>query len=297
MSSPIWAEVAVEIAPAAEEAISHRLVELGAAGVQIEALPPDRVRLIAHFPKDPALPERLAALEAALAALPRWGLPAVPARTAVRDVEPADWAEAWKAHYRPLRVGPFGIVPSWERRSVAGARYVIELDPGMAFGTGLHPTTQLCLEAIGCSVRAGDAVWDVGTGSGICAIAAARLGAEVWAVDIDPVAVNTARRNVAGNGVDDRVRVLSGTIVELCAAARAASAKWRPRIIVMNILPDVICEAAPVVREILSDGGVFFTSGITLEREGEVRAALRAARFAVRRARRRQGWTLIEAHA
>lgn len=290
-----WAEVAVDIAAEAEEAVANRLIEIGAPGIVSESRGGGGRRVLAYYPDDARLADRLVRIRAALGSLAAWGLPPTPAAIAVRRLSSTDWANAWKAHYHPLAIGPFWIVPSWEKRPPEGGRYVIELDPGMAFGTGYHPTTALCLEALAKQVQPGDRVWDVGTGSGILAIAAAKLGAVVWATDVDPVAVAIARANVQANGGAAQVQVLEGSLDAL-EARQAAEAAPTPQIVVMNILAEIVSELAPQAARTLAAGGLLIASGIACEKETAVQAALQATGFGQLEApRRRDGWTLLEA--
>lgn len=203
------------------------------------------------------------------ALLARHGLP-TPHITQLDDI---DWANAWRANYHPLRVGRrLWIEPSWERRTDHDADdIVIALDPGMAFGTGTHATTQLCLELLEAWVRPNDHILDLGTGSGILAIAAARLGAaRVLAVDIDPQSVTAARENVAANGVADVVTVDGGSLDAL------AGGQWH--IVVANILATVLIEmiASGGLTALVAPGGRLMLSGILAVQQADVAAALAA---------------------
>src|SRR5690606_1873730 len=169
-------------------------------------------------------------------------------------------------------------------------RHVIELDPGMAFGTGSHPTTALCLEALEELDRPGDTVVDVGTGSGILAIAAARLGAgAVIAVDIDPQAVQAARDNCRRNGVHQRVWVAEGST----AAARALLARRPADLVVANILADVIADMAEELFGLLGPGGRLVASGIIDDAAPAVQVRLVAAGFTLLEERARGEWRCL----
>lgn len=211
----------------------------------------------------------------------------------VRELAETDWAEAWKAHYRPLRVGRrLLITPTWlaaEAEPEPGD-VVIELDPGMAFGSGLHPSTRLCLALLEQHLRAGDSVLDLGSGSGILAIAAAKLGAAtVLARDIDPVAVQVAQENVTANGVAASVRVELGSLPDNgdsgqagSGAAKGAGSQQTWDLILVNILAEVIVALlGQGLARLLPPGGRLILAGIILPRAGEVEAALQAHGLAV----------------
>ena len=180
----------------------------------------------------------LRGIRARVRGLRAFGLEPGPVRVSHRAMAARRWATAWRRHVRPVRVGRLFVRPSWVRTPAPARSLVIEIDPGMAFGTGLHPSTRLCLRALLRAVpvargRPARVVFDVGTGSGILAIAAARLGAgRVLAVDDDPIAVAVARENVRRNGVASRVRIARGDGLD-----RAAG---RAHVIVANIVADVI---------------------------------------------------------
>jgi ribosomal protein L11 methyltransferase len=185
-------------------------------------------------------------------------------------IEEQDWAEAWKARYRPLPVGQrLQIVPSWLAAEARG-RLVIRLDPGMAFGTGTHPSTQLCLEALEKQVHRGMLVADLGCGSGILSIAAALLGArQVLAIDSDPKAVHTASDNVDRNGVASQVEVSHGSLPELLAALDERG--QRADITVANILARVLVEMLhQSLRQTLSGEGLLILSGVLDDQLDEV---------------------------
>jgi ribosomal protein L11 methyltransferase len=212
----------------------------------------------------------------------------VATRVAWDAVDDEDWAHAWKRFWKPQRIGKRLVVkPSWETWNAAAEDVVIELDPGMAFGTGTHETTRMCLEWLEQIVRPGDRVLDVGTGSGILAIASLLLGAgEVEAFDNDPIAVRTAGQNLERNGLSGRARVFE-------AAAVAEGKTFN--IVTANLVADLIILLAPSMAGALEPGGALIASGIIRERADEVSDALVAASF-VSQDRRTQGeWVSIAA--
>ena len=193
-----------------------------------------------------------------------------------------DWANGWKKYYKPLRISPrILICPSWETAAPEAGEIVVSLDPGSAFGTGSHETTSLCAERIDALLPAGASVLDLGCGSGILAIIAARLGAgSVEAIDIDPLAVKVAFDNCAINAV--AVDVHAGELKD----AR------RPRydFVVANIIADVIAALAPDVPARLAPGGTFVASGIIAEKSARVLDACRAAGLALVESHRKGDW-------
>lgn len=210
----------------------------------------------------------------------------VPYRMVCEGVRQEDWESGWKAYYHAMDIGErLAIVPSWEQYETD--RAVITLDPGMAFGTGTHETTALCLRALDGCIRGGERVLDIGTGSGILAIAALKLGAAAAeGVDIDPMCVRTAGENAARNGVQDRFTVLIGDLSDRASGVYD--------VICANIVANAICALAPAVPALLAPQGVFFASGVIDTRRDEVIEALRAAGLAVRAVREENGWVLLE---
>jgi ribosomal protein L11 methyltransferase len=185
----------------------------------------------------------------------------------VRYLAHTDWAEAWKQHYVPIKPGErLVIVPAWEERPVEQDQLPIYINPGMAFGTGTHPSTQLCLILMEKHLRAGDSVFDVGTGSGILGVAAARLGAEtIAASDSDPVAVEAAIENATLNNLQGTIEVARGSV----------DAFEGPfDLIVINILAEVIVQLLPDALVRLAPGGRIVLAGIILERESLVQDRL-----------------------
>ena len=209
----------------------------------------------------------------------------VPYTMALEGVRQEDWENGWKQYYHAMDIGArLAVVPSWEQYDTD--RAVITLDPGMAFGTGTHETTALCLTVLDETVHGGERVLDIGTGSGILAIAALKLGAaEAEGVDIDPMCVRTAGENAQLNGVDGKLKVLVGDLSD------KATGKYD--IITANIVANAILHLAPCVPALLAEGGTFIASGIIDAREEEVCAGLAAAGLKVAEVRRQGGWVAI----
>lgn len=212
----------------------------------------------------------------------------------VRVLAEEDWANAWKAHYHPFRVGEHLVIaPSWEPSSPGPGDTLILLDPGMAFGTGLHPSTRLCLILLEAHLRPGDSVLDLGTGSGVLAIAAAKLGAaSVLARDIDPIAVEAARENVARNGVNHVVRVEEGSLPEAGGQAKAGF-----DLVLVNILAEVIIRLlGEGLAEIVNPRGRLILSGIIAPKARDIEAVLAARQFTIVERRAEGDWIALLAH-
>jgi ribosomal protein L11 methyltransferase len=225
-----------------------------------------------------------------------------------------DWAQAWKAHYHRMSVGRrIVIVPAWEEYVPSQGELALRLEPGMAFGTGLHPTTRLCLAAMEDEVVPGHSVLDVGTGSGVLAIAAARLDAgQVFAIDADPVAVRVARENVVANDVAGCVEVrhaslAGGDVVprhfmegdDGAVTALPILELGTFDLVVVNILAPVIAGMAPALAARTAPGGHLIAAGLIETQEAEVLHALQAHGLALARRTQEQDWvclTLIRLH-
>ena len=297
-----WIEVSLRADGESAEAIAEVLGRFGHQGVSLEqvGIPPDTwdetdippaedLILRVYFPDDETLEEKKRQLESALGHMRLMYPMPTPAYRRVQD---ADWAEAWKAHYRPLRIGGRLLIrPLWIDVELAEGDIEIALDPGMAFGTGTHPTTQLCLAALERLLQPGQEVLDLGAGSGILSIAAAKLGArKVLALDIDPIAVQATQENAAANGVAEIIAPLEGGLESVLTSAR------RFDLVIVNILARVILQLAEQgLSQILRPGGRAIFSGIIDSQVDEVEAALRRAGLQPAARRRSGDWALIEA--
>ena len=200
-------------------------------------------------------------------------------------VEQEDWQNAWKQYYHAMDIGRrLAIVPGWEEYDTD--RTVITMDPGMAFGTGTHETTSLCLETLDELVQGGERMLDIGTGSGILAIAALKLGAkEAEGVDIDPMCVRTAGENARRNDVAERLTVLVGDLSDKASGVYD--------IITANIVAAAILSLAPAVPALMAPGARFIASGIIDERRDEVLDGLKAAGLRPVQVKEKRGWVCI----
>ncbi len=207
----------------------------------------------------------------------------------VSEVYEKDWAEGWKKYYKPTRIGKNIVIkPSWEKYKPKDEDKVIELDPGMAFGTGTHETTILCVEGIEKYIKKGNKVFDIGCGSGILSIVAAKLGAKkVISVDLDDTAIKVAKENAVINKVDNIIQVRKGSLLDVV--------EEKADIIVSNIIAEVIVELTKSIGNNLKKGGFFISSGIIEEKQDMVKESLKENDFTILETRTMGGWTSIVA--
>jgi len=287
-ASQSFIEVSILLHREAVEGMTAMLLALGAKGVAEESAAAQQ-KLVAYFPDDGQEEARLEAIRERVEELRGLGLEVGSGYTAVRLVEEAEWGESWKAHFHVQRIAPnLVIAPSWEPYQAKPGEQVVVLDPGMAFGTGGHATTRLCLRALAELVSAGDRVADIGCGSGILSIAAARLGAaSVLATDSDPTVVPVARRNAIRNGVADRIEFAESDLLPV--------ARGPFDIAVCNILAPEVIRLASDLPRLLASGGRFIGSGFVIESIEEVGAALAEAGLEVVAVPREEEWAAVVA--
>jgi len=305
-----WSEISIHTTEYAVEAISHILHEAGASGVAIEdpaeltkereqqfgeiyalnpaEYPEEGVLVKAYFPKNDALQETITNVKLSIDLLPSYGIEIGAATVSVNEVDEEDWATAWKKYYHPVKISDtFTIVPTWEEYTPSSPEEkIIELDPGMAFGTGTHPTTTMCIRALEKTVQPGDTVIDVGTGSGVLSIAAAKLGAaSIQAYDLDPVAVESAEMNVRLNHTENVVTVGQNSLLE--------GIEGPVDLIVANLLAEIILLFPEDAAKVVKQGGLFITSGIIAAKEKIVTSALVNAGFTVEEVLTMEDWVAI----
>lgn len=307
-----WMQITVLTTTIGSELVSQALIDAGSAGTVIEdkndvALNQrpegqwdiideeiarrigDDVKVSGFYPMDERANDALAAVRERVSRLTELapGIDLGKLEVKVSGIDDEDWAENWKKSYKPFRLGEHIVIrPGWEEYDAQPGDRIITIDPGMAFGTGTHETTGMCVKLVERYVKPGDVCMDIGTGTGILAIAAAHMGAaRVLASDIDPMAVRVAKENVEINGFSDKIDCKCGNLLDV--------AKDKADVITANIIADVIIMLCAPVREFLKPGGVFICSGIAREREDDTINALSAAGYKRLDVRHEGEWTAI----
>lgn len=297
-----WIEITLRVDGEAAEAVAQELHRWCHQGVAVEqdgiapdtwdegaVPPPDKLLVRGYFPDDERALQTRADIQQTLRYLNlMYPMP----EPVFRRIDETDWAEAWKAHYHPVRLGQRLLLhPQWIDVQAKPNDVVISLDPGMAFGTGTHPTTQLCLVALEQRVQHGLHVLDLGCGSGVLSIAAVKLGAaSVLALDIDPIAVRTTQENAAQNGVQAAITAQTGSLDSVLTSSR------RFDLIVVNILARVIIEmCGQGLGQTVRPGGRAIFSGIIAEQATDVETALRSTGLDPVAQHQQGDWVCIEA--
>jgi ribosomal protein L11 methyltransferase len=286
-----WVEVQIKTTTEAEEIVANIMYDLGVTGLAIEDpndilafqqsdenwdyIDPELIKqdyegviIKAYFPENENLSDKIKLVRDNIETIPlnETGKPL--GTVTICEVYEKDWADAWKKYYKPIKLGDKIVVkPTWEEYDKKDGEIVVELDPGMAFGTGTHETTMLCIEALEKYVDKNSLVYDVGCGSGILSIVSAKLGAKkVIGVDLDPVCIKVSNENVELNDVKDKVEIIKGNLLD--------GFYDKADIIVCNIIAEVIIDMTRYIKDYLKDNGIFIASGIITEKKDKVKEAL-----------------------
>ncbi|MCW1036302.1 ribosomal protein L11 methyltransferase [Streptococcus anginosus] len=286
-----WQELTITVSREAEEAVSNILIDLGSQGVAIddsadylgeagpfgEVLPQvkqlNTVAITAYYPETVNLEMIRQEVKEHLAQLRDFGLEIGETQLTTQQLAEEDWADNWKKYFEPARVThDLTIVPSWTDYEATIGEKIIKLDPGMAFGTGTHPTTKMSLFVLEQILRGGETVLDVGTGSGVLSIASSLLGAkDIYAYDLDEVAVRVAQENIELNPDMENIHVASGDLLR--------GVEIEADVIVANILADILVNLTDDAYRLLKDEGYLIMSGIISEKWNLVRESAEAAGF------------------
>lgn len=286
-----WAEITIKTTTEAVEAITNILYEQNVGGVSIED-PKDfkfqkkheydwdfveeeifnsgyeGVIIKTYITEERDVSDDIKIIKEKIDGLKEFGIDVGEAVVELSQVDEEDWANEWKNYYKPTKIGEKIVVkPTWEEYEATDSDLIIELDPGMAFGTGTHETTSMCIRELEKYVREDSKVFDIGCGSGILAIAAAKLGSKnVLAVDLDEVAVKVSKENIELNKVEGSVNALHGNLMEVVTD--------KADIVVANIIADIIKILAKDIKQFMKDDAVFISSGIIHAKVDEVKEAL-----------------------
>ena len=285
-----WAEIAVEATGDSLDAVANILIEEGCGGAAAvgssSCVLGKGVRVLGYLPVDDTLEERLNSVRERIGQLGELGLELASDKVRVKWVDEEAWQEEWKKFFKPVRIGRIVVKPSWEDYDAGPEDVIVELDPGMAFGTGYHESTRLCLLALQDCIAEGDVLLDVGTGSGILAIAGVKLGAErAVGLDVESLAVEVAQANVKSAGLSDRIQVRK--------ADSPRAFDGTADVITANIVANVIVGMAEDLCAKLRPGGKLITSGIINERASEVAEKLEAAGARTVEVRQDGEWTAL----
>ncbi|MBF8982010.1 50S ribosomal protein L11 methyltransferase [Lutibacter sp. B2] len=305
-----WIEVKIKTTTEAVEAVANILYEVGVDGVAIEdsndSIFQEQAKgdwdyidesilensyegaiIKGYLPKSEELLDIIELIKQNVERIPLFNLDKGLGEVTTTEVYEEDWANEWKKYYKPKKIGnQIVIKPSWEMYEPKENELIIELDPGMAFGTGTHETTMMCVQNLEKYISENSLVFDIGCGSGILSIVAAKLGAkEVLGVDLDQVAVDASIRNVSDNKVADTVEIKRGNLMDVV--------NGKADIIVANIMADVIMGLSSYISDFMKKDAVFIASGIILEKVDEVVAELKKNKFEIISIDRQGEWAAI----
>lgn len=305
-----WSELSIHTTQEAVEPISYILHEAGASGVVIEDpddlkkawdtkygeiyelnpddYPQEGVIIKAYLPVTSSLGETIEAIKESINNLLQYEIDLGRNTFKINEVNEEEWATAWKKYYHPVKISKrVTIVPTWEEYEPEhNDEIIVELDPGMAFGTGTHPTTVMCIQALEKTIQTGAHVIDVGTGSGVLSIVAAKLGAsKVDAYDLDEVAVNSAKMNVELNNTQDIVAIKQNNLLE--------NISGQADVIVANLLAEIILRFVDDAAKKVKKDGLFITSGIIKSKQDAVVDSLVNAGFEIKEILQMEDWVAI----
>lgn len=305
-----WIEVQIKTTTELEEIVCSIMYDLGVSGLAIEDpndilafqqseenwdfIDPELINqdyegviIKAYFPESDDITDKIELVRENIERNPLIETGKSLGQVTVSEVNDMDWAENWKKYYKPVRIGDKIVIkPSWEDYEQKDGDIVIELDPGMAFGTGTHETTILCVEALEKYVKKDAIVYDVGCGSGILSIVAAKLGAKkVIGIDIDDLSVKTSKENVKINGVEEIVEIVKGNLLD--------NVSGKADIIVSNIIAEIIINMIPNLKDYLINNGIFIASGIITEKLEKVKEALVNNGFSIVEEKTMNDWAVI----
>ena len=305
-----WVEVQIKTTTELEEMVTNIMYDLGVTGLAIEDpndilafqqseedwdfIDPDLVKqdfeeviIKAYFPEAKNISDKIELVRDKIERIPFTETGKSLGEVTLTEVYEKDWAEAWKKYYKPTRIGEKIVIkPTWEEYEKQDDDIIIELDPGMAFGTGTHETTIMCIEALERYVDNGAKLLDIGCGSGILSIVAAKLGAkEVIGVDLDQTCIKVSNENIHINKVEDYVEIRQGNLFSVVDG--------KADIIVSNIIAEVIIDMVDHIEDYLHSGGIFIASGIIIEKVDKVEEKLIKNGFKVLEKNFMDEWALI----
>lgn len=306
-----WSEICIQTTNEAVEPISNILHECGANGLVIEDpqdlvkerehtfgeifelnpadYPEEGVYVKAYLPLNDVFEETVTHIKGRVNYLPNYGIDIGRSDVTLTDIDEEDWATAWKKYYKPVKISKnVTIVPTWEDYEPRAEEIIIELDPGMAFGTGTHPTTILSIQALERYLAKDDVVIDVGSGSGVLSIASALLGANhVYAYDLDDIAVHSTEINAELNQLNDKIEAKQNNLLE--------TVNIQANVIVSNILAEIIVKFVTDAWNNLEKDGLFITSGIIQDKKQLVLDALKQQGFIILEINEMDDWISIVA--
>ena len=306
-----WAEISIKTTHEATEVIAEIFHEVGASGVVIEdpalvneyrasgawdytdipeATNTEIVTVKAYLPVDEQLDDKLAVFKNRVDELAGHNIDKGLGDINCTEIQDEDWSTTWKEYFHPIKVGDLIVIkPSWEEYNASPDDIIIELDPGMAFGTGTHHTTSMCIRLLEEIIKGGQEVFDVGTGSGVLAITAAKLGAmKVTAVDFDPVAVRVAKENIEANHVSEIITTGQSDLLK--------NVDGKADVIIANIIADIIIRLLDDIPNRLKLGGTMIASGIIADRLSDVTKAVIDHGLTVDRVIEEGGWVAMVIH-